>query len=306
MATVGSIIGGTFRLIRERPGAVAIWGVTYIVGMIAIYAAFGLLLGTSMIFMPGQAADPSAMGQFGAGALLMILLVYLLQFFLSIILINAVYRAMLRPSESSFAFMRVGGDEFRMLGLAVIFFVGIVILYLLMFLATMVVGFVIGAIAGQNTAVAGVLGVLLAIGLFALGIWLLVRLSLIFPMTFHRRRIAIDEGWALGKGRFWTLFGSYLVVWLLILILALLFFGSTFAAIFAAAQSGDPTGAQIAAAQMTGSIVTVIMMVIGMFVISLMAFVLGYGVVGSAARELLEEQGDVPESDAYRTAEIFE
>ncbi|MEN3745721.1 hypothetical protein TPR58_00980 [Sphingomonas sp. HF-S3] len=274
--------------------------------MIAIYAAFGLLLGTSMIFMPGQAADPSAMGQFGAGALLMILLVYLLQFFLSIILINAVYRAMLRPSESSFAFMRIGGDEFRMLGLAVIFFIGIVILYLLMLLATMVVAFVIGAIAGQNTAVAGVLTFVLGIGFFALWIWVLVRLSLIFPMTFHRRRIAIDEGWALGKGRFWTLFGSYLVVWLLIVVLALVFFWSIFAAIFAAAGSGDPTAAQFAVAQMMGSVATVIMFVIGTFVLSLMAFVLGYGVVGSAARELLAETGDVPEADAYRTAEIFE
>lgn len=306
MATVGSIIGGAFGLIRERPGAVAVWGVVYIVGTLVSYAIGGLIMGTGMM-MPGQPMDPTTMMAPGGGFFLGIIILYLLQFLLSIVLINAVYRALLRPSEGGFAFLRVGGDEFRMMGLTIIFFVGLIVFYLLLLLVGLIIGFIAGALANNNPAVAGVFGILLGLGFFCLLTWLFVRLSLIFPMTFHRRRIAIDEGWALGKGRFWTLFGSYIVVWLIILVLVLVFFGSTFLAMASAMSTRNPAAfEQIASQQAAGSIATVLFAMIGIFVVSLVSFVLGYGVVGSAARELLEEQGDVPESDAYRTAEIFE
>ncbi len=305
MATVGSIIGGAFGLIRERPGAVAVWGVVYIVGTLVSYAIGGLIMGAGMM-MPGQPVDPTTMMVPGAGVFLGAFLLYLLQFLLSIVLINAVYRALLRPSESSFAFLRVGSDEFRMVGLAIIFFVGLIIFYLLMMLVMVVLGFIGGAVVGNDGAVAVVFGFLLIIAFMAALTWLFVRLSLVFPMTFYRRRIAIDEGWALGKGRFWTLFGSYLVVWLIILLLVLVFFSSTFLAMAAAMRTGNPAAIEQAGFMAGGSIATMLFTMVGLVVVSLVSFVLGYGVVGSAARELLEEKGDVPESDAYRTAEIFE
>jgi hypothetical protein len=305
MATVGSIIGGAFGLIRERPGAVAVWGVVYIVGTLVSYAIGGLIMGAGMM-MPGQPVDPTTMMAPGAGVFLGAFLLYLLQFLLSIVLINAVYRALLRPSESSFAFLRIGSDEFRMVGLAIIFFVGLIIFYLLMMLVMVVLGFLGGAVVGNDGPVAVVLGFLLVLGFMAALTWLFVRLSLVFPMTFHRRRIAIDEGWALGKGRFWTLFGSYLVVWLIILLLVLVFFSSTFLAMAAAMRTGNPAAIEQAGFMAGGSIATMLFTMVGLVVVSLVSFVLGYGVVGSAARELLEEKGDVPEADAYRTAEIFE
>lgn len=305
MATVGSIIGGAFGLIRERPGAVAVWGVVYIVGMLVIYAFAGLIMGAGLM-MPGQPVDPTTMMAPGGGVFLGIFLLYLMQFLLSIVLINAVYRALLRPSESSFAFLRLGSDEFRMVGLAIIFVIGLIIFYLLMMLVMVVLGFIGGAIAGNNSAFAGLFGILLMLGFVAALLWVMVRLSLIFPMTFYRRRIAIDEGWALGKGRFWTLFGSYLVVWLIVILLALVFFSSTFLAMASAMRTGDPAAIEQVGAMSGGSIATMLFAMVGLVVVSLVSFVLGYGVVGSAARELLEEKGDVPEADAYRTAEIFE
>lgn len=308
MATVGSILEGAFGLIRRRPGAVAIWGLTYLIGSMAI----GLLMvplmgGLGMPVDPTQ--PPSVSGGFFGG----MLLIYFLYLLLSIVLINAVYRAILRPRDTGFASMRVGGDEFRMLGLTLLFFVGMLILYFISLFGMMILGGIVGLAAGNSSGFAALLGIVLGLGYIGFWIWLWVRLSLIFPMTFYRRRFAIDEGWALGRGRFWTMFLAYLVVWVIVIVVAFLCFWSTFADLFAAvgANRGDPlAGARAMEAVTQGrqgaGMVGMVVGAIIMSVVSLLGFVLGYGVVGSAARELLDEQGDVSEEDVERTAQIFE
>jgi hypothetical protein len=57
--------------------------------------------------------------------------------------------------------------------------------------------------------------------LTALAVWVLVRVSLAYPLTFLRGRIVIGEAWRLSHGRFWTLFGGYLIVFLVALALAI-------------------------------------------------------------------------------------
>ncbi|WP_204270332.1 hypothetical protein, partial [Klebsiella aerogenes] len=55
----------------------------------------------------------------------LMLLLYLCLLLLVVVLMNAVFRAMLRPQEGGFAFMRLGMDEFRMLGLVVLVCIGV-------------------------------------------------------------------------------------------------------------------------------------------------------------------------------------
>jgi len=310
MATVGSILEGAFGLVRRRPGAVAIWGLTYIVGSVAIMGVMVLLLGSASGFAPQPGAEFSsgmAGGFFGT-----LILFYVLYALLSVVLINAVYRAILRPNDTAFASLRVGSDEFRMLGLTILFVIGMIILYFISALAMMMIGGGLGLAVGRSPGVAVLVSVLLMLGFLGFWIWLSVRVSLIFPMTFHRRRFAIDEGWALGRGRFWTMFGAYLVVWIVIIAVSLIFFWSIFGALFAMIGSGgDPVAQRVAVEQMMESraaagIASMIFTMVGGAVLALLSFVLGYGVVGSAARELLSERGDVTEEEAEYTAQIFE
>jgi hypothetical protein len=39
-----------------------------------------------------------------------------------------------------------------------------------------------------------------------------VRVSLAFPLTLMRRRLILGEAWRLSRGHFWTLFGGYAVL----------------------------------------------------------------------------------------------
>jgi hypothetical protein len=208
--TVGSIIGGGFRLLRERPGAVGVWGLIY----------FALTVATTMamrpIFMPGPQAGAVA-GNFGThiGWFALIELAVLVVW---IALMAAAQRAVLHPERSAFAYLRIGLDELRLFLLAII-------LIVMFYIAFALVGLVLVAITGLLAVSAGtgamgpvaMLEGLLMIGLF---LWFEVRLALAFPLTLLRGKIIIGEAWRISRGHFWTLLGAFLLLGLIVLILA--------------------------------------------------------------------------------------
>jgi uncharacterized integral membrane protein len=53
------------------------------------------------------------------------------------------------------------------------------------------------------------------------GAWFATKVSLSFPLTLKERAFAIGEGWSLSRGRFWTLFGAYLIIFLILLVLGI-------------------------------------------------------------------------------------
>jgi cation transport ATPase len=133
-------------------------------------------------------------------------------------------------------------------------------------------------------------------------------------MTFYRRRITIDEAWSLTSGRFWTLFGAYFVMWvILLLVFGTLFWvtmGGSYFAMMSQVRS-DPARAQEAMAAFTGAqaqvpMVMRILLSLVWAVASAIGLALWPGTLASATRELLLEQGEVLEDDAESTAAIFE
>jgi hypothetical protein len=298
MLTVGGIVGGGFRLLRERPLAVLVWSLIYaamIVGTMMVVRPFMQLAGAT------AAADPQAVLANIGTMMGRIFLMELLMLVVFTILMTAAQRAVLRPAEASFAFMRVGMDELRMFALAII-------LLLASYFGMVILGVVIAIVASLLAAAAGMAAVGAAmvvamILLVAVFVWLEIRFCLAFPLTLLRRKIIIGESWRLTKGRFWTLFGGFLLLFLALLalwiVVALLTQGGYWSELI---RNGmNPQAAQAAAAQqMAAQLAFSPMMIVGLAVGGLVGGVtvaVFGGAVATAVRLLVD--------DTDRYAETF-
>jgi hypothetical protein len=230
MLTFGSIINGAFRHFRERPLAVLAWGAIYTVITFAYTLVMMPTVARQMADMQNGSAPPS-MAFFG-----MMLPLYLIMLVLTLVLIAASLRTILRPGEDSLAGLRLGMDELRLLGLFVILGLG--------FLIVSVVGAMIAAAIGGLLAVAlsgsrigVVLAVIPVIAFYCALIFVTVRLSLVSALTVSRRKIIIGESWRLTRGQFWRLFGAYVVLGLMLFVLVMLILAITLGPVMSQAFS---------------------------------------------------------------------
>jgi hypothetical protein len=120
MPTVGSILGGAFRLLRDKPLAVAAWGGIYLVLSVFV----GLAMRSFMGDLTATAGDPQAALAHMSSIFGLSMLVWLLTAIVYCILLAAVYRAVLRPADTGLgAYLKLGLDEFLLFILLVIFVV---------------------------------------------------------------------------------------------------------------------------------------------------------------------------------------
>jgi hypothetical protein len=88
-----------------------------------------------------------------------------------------------------------------------------------MIVGVLVVGVIVVAVTGAAgpaaAAPAAIVEGLVLIGAF---VYAEVRLSLALPLTLLRGHFVLAESWRLTRGRFWTLFGGYLVLFLILLV----------------------------------------------------------------------------------------
>lgn len=218
MVTVGGIISGGIDLLRRRPLAALVWGLIYIAGFVlGMLAMFVPFMQFAMANAGRQAApDPAMLMQmFGQMYLFFFLLMIVMM-----VLFTAALRAALRPEESSFASLRLGMDELRMVGL---FFLFAIAAFVLMIVLSIVMTIVFGA-AGfygsmANGSQPGAGFVLMMLAIYALPTFLMVRLAPAFALTMMRRKIVIGEAWTLTSGNFWVMFGGYLVLNLIIFVI---------------------------------------------------------------------------------------
>jgi hypothetical protein len=127
-----------------------------------------------------------------------------------VIVVAAVYRAVLEPARPGFAYLRIGRREgwllLLMLTLAILVACAIIPLELLMIVPVIAL-----ARAAAPALLVGGGGVL--VGLAVL-VWVLARLSMAAPMTFAERRFRLFESWRLTRGHGLALIALGLLVFL--------------------------------------------------------------------------------------------
>ena len=100
MLSVGSVVGGAFRLIREQPLAVAVWGLASlaaaVLGTLAIRASLDMQAAA-------DAGEAEAMMAALASSFGLIVVFQLLVYVLMVVMFTAAMRAVLRPQEGGFA-----------------------------------------------------------------------------------------------------------------------------------------------------------------------------------------------------------
>jgi hypothetical protein len=206
-----------FRVVWERPWAVAIWAAVQLVVSLALNLFVAVSAGPAaaqltQVNFDSQADLQKAMDLFRQTAP-----TYLVMLFVALVLLAvfaaAMNRAVLRPSESRFGYMRLASDELRQLGLFIVLLLLLCGFYFAVLIVASVIVGVLIALAGNAAGVAATAALIPAV-VCAL-IFFGVRLSLASPLTFASGRVNVFGSWAMTRGRFWQLFGAYLIAFAL-------------------------------------------------------------------------------------------
>lgn len=229
MTGVGMIVQGGFALLSRRPGAVAAWAAIQ-----AVSGLLGALLALQMLpamfesieqmQAAGPGSPPMAMMAEMQGLNALSWLLSIASYFISALLLCAAFRAVLRPEQGGFASLRIGMDELRTFLIALVLWFAGIFLGMVVALLAMLIVLAVGIVARDAPAITVLFGVALGFAVMAAAIYVAVRLSLIFAISFLRGRLTIDEAWAVTRGRFWTLFLAYLVIWVVTAVVSALVF----------------------------------------------------------------------------------
>lgn len=206
--TIGSLMEGGFRLVRERPGAMLIWTLIQLAATIG--TSFWMAALVQNLFdaaMVGEASLESLQSSF----LLQSLLVGIVSTVVSMVLYAAVHRAIIQPTEGGPGWLKLGMDEVRyflLLVLCALIF-GVAVVIMSVFLALFI------PVAGP--AGSPLMQILIIAVAFVVISYFGTKLSLCFPLTLKEETFAVGAGWRLSNGRFWTLFGAYFIIFLILL-----------------------------------------------------------------------------------------
>jgi hypothetical protein len=215
----GDIIAGSFQFVRDHLKAVLVWSAIYLVIMLAMQLAMRPMMMAQLTAGPGS-VTPFASGLFRQ-MLLGLLGAYLFMIAVLTVLQAAIFRAALFPDRREISYLRLSGDELRLFGLLLILAIGFFIAFLIAAFAVEAVVFVMVGLGGVMRVLGVLLGIAGGLAMIVAPIFFVVRLASAGPLTILRKKITIGEAWRLTRGHFWTLFGSYAVVAVVWIIVAI-------------------------------------------------------------------------------------
>ncbi|MDB5438761.1 MAG: hypothetical protein JWM33_1188 [Caulobacteraceae bacterium] len=199
------------RVIQRDPLAPPVWGLLAFAAYLGlelamwgtISSAYGPLLSAQA---GGQTLDQSQavamVGQvFGMGLIFMVVALILIG-----IQYSAAIRAVLKPEDKGFFYLRFGKAELLLILLGLVqALCSIPVVVALEFAVIMLVGIV--SVIAHSVAVTGVISVILAIPAIGVFLWLWARFSMAGPMSFAEGRLRLFKSWELTKGHSLKLVG---------------------------------------------------------------------------------------------------
>jgi hypothetical protein len=149
---------------------------------------------------------------------------------------NAATRAILKPDDDRFGYLRLGADELR--SAVVILALGLIRFVIQMVYTAGMVA-VVAVLAGAqrsagNTAGAQFVEQVLQLPMYAIIVYLLLKFAFAVPLTLDTGRISIFESWTLTKGHVLRMLLAYVIVVVIAIVVSLVAgmvgFGFAFAA----------------------------------------------------------------------------
>ncbi|MCR5879918.1 hypothetical protein [Phenylobacterium sp. J367] len=180
-----------FRVLGHRWRVVAGWALFNLLGLIGACVLAAVLIGVAAV----AAASSEAAGM--AGGVLGAVVLVLAAFAVEVMIVGALYRMLLREGPPGFLYLRLGPDELRIGATWLI----VMAAFLLLVLAG------VAAMSIARTAGGLWLGLLAALAVMAVIVWLGLRLSLAAPIAVAERRLGFVRSWRLTKGRGAALLG---------------------------------------------------------------------------------------------------
>ena len=224
-----------FRIVRERPRAVVTWAVMQLILSLVLGGVAIAVAGPDLMRLRELGAGAAGQDSGAALALLPrlapvygLMLVFALLF--SALLYAAMNRAVMRPGDDRCGYFRLGADELRQFALMLLIFAVSLGVYLVAVVIAVAIGTVV-ALAAKPAL--GLAVALCALAAAAAAIFLAVRLSLASAQTFATGKVSLFGSWALTRGRFWPILGTYVLTGAFAAVVYLLWFVLTFAIVAA-------------------------------------------------------------------------
>ena len=192
------------RLTAREPKTVLVWSGLGFVVSLASLAGMTLLAGAASGAGAGGSNAITLWKIFSTLAWYGVLFAFAL--LAMAIFAGPVFRAVLRPEQRGFAYLRLGRDELRL----VLVFALLAVIIVATAIAASAAAMALAALLFSVFRVAGWILFLNLLPIVPLSVaaWLGVRLWLVAPMAFAEGGIPLRRGWRLTRGRFWPLLGG--------------------------------------------------------------------------------------------------
>jgi hypothetical protein len=218
--SVGAAAGAGFQIIGKKPRSVFAWGLFYVlIGVLPALALVGSAAPDFMAFVnytrthAGAPPPPEMVANMQSQMLFAHPIIRLLSAVVKTVACAAVFRAVLEPKNSAFAYLRFGMQE---VWIFLVTLVEMILIGIGMVAAIIVSALIVGGLAIGVSHPAGVIaGVCLGLAILVGLCWVALRLSMATPMSFDERQFRLFESWKLTRGHAWSLL---LLVLLLIVI----------------------------------------------------------------------------------------